>query len=313
LKHYRTHREQILKRGREKRDLTHSIFEAAEKLSDWGAKEIAWKSAYRTHFDSFSAKHKAVYGSSETFHIDDFLRGHTSPVTYTTFPIFVCYFLPQPKWPPLLGFWSNTSAKILSVLPGEAHWKQVCLKIHPDKNDRYHEYSKVLNAGWQLWQPLLTHPDAKNAMVPPQRPSPHCQEYCAQGEVFQALFNMFWATVDVYCHLGHVLTPPELTVESIFDHLLDCEESVQLLNKSLDDYEGSQRDIEQSMLEEIRLARHAGKGMSPDRLRREKKTERKKKRKRRRRRKKKKTRRRRRRKRNQMAAEICGMAMRGGV
>jgi hypothetical protein len=192
LKHHKSHREQILKRSRERRDLTHSIFQAAEKLSDWGAKEIEWKSAYRAHFDSC----EAVYGRSDQFHLDVFLAAHSSPVTYS-------------------------------------------------------EYAKILNAGWQLWQPVLAHPDARVALLPPNPGAApeQSQEYRAKGEVFATLSEMFCATADINCQIGQLLTPPD---HGRIDHLSNHEESVRLLNQSLDNYEGSQR-----MLEEIRLVRQA--------------------------------------------------------
>jgi hypothetical protein len=254
-KHYEANKEKILEKAREKRDLTLSIFAGAQKVSEWGKKEIEWKAAFRDHFTSTSKKHRDVYGQASQFHLDAFLKTHVNPVDFSTFPIFVVYFLPRTAYPDPTQAPANPNNKLIDFLLAESHWRQLSPKIHPDKAGLYGKYAADFNAGWQLWQPIFANPSLKDAPIPPNpttQPDAYA-EYCTRRPEFAVYSAIYWAFTCEFCNMSQALQPPSLTTEAVYQHLLDREESVKLLNDSLDEHEGNLRDFEEGILEAIQL------------------------------------------------------------
>ncbi len=252
-KHYLSHKAKILERSKKRRLLITQFVQTSQQLTVFAQSALQQRRDVRQKVDDYGKELERIYGRPEDYDIKVFMRNYQTPISYGTFAMLLLYFTPQESLPNPLTVANNPTAKAVDFLPTDTHYRQLSKLIHPDRQAPRAEYQSLANASWELWKQNLLDPKAKNALVPP---NPFLQaqesaEYCAQGDVFRRLTDMFYAYLALWCHVSQTLNPSKLTPNTLYRSLRSTEESRRLLHASLDDGETGMRDLENGIEEVI--------------------------------------------------------------
>jgi hypothetical protein len=257
-KHYNTHKRQILQKSRERREKINTILRVTEKLGRFAASSKKQHQEVRSKVDDLLTAFQQLYGISGNFDIETFLERNSpdDPPDLATFPRLVAFFLPFQTLPETSQS-DYLTKKVGEVIPNASHYREVSLRIHPDKSSTFSQYQALLNDAFALWDQILKIPGLKDLPAPPQDTNLNA-EYCEKGDIYRSASDIYLQYVFAHTKAYLLMTSPTSgSLQGVYETLVEAEEAGKLVHASLDDEDTGMQDLENGIDEAVEKAKEA--------------------------------------------------------
>ena len=241
-KHYRLHKQDILKKHKERTKRINSTLEVAKDLSTYAKSAYTREQKIRLNVEDRSKILQTVFGASAQYEIHSFIKDLDSTPTFETFPRIVAFYLQQSDFPDLNSMIPEVS-RIMQYIPGESQFRKVSRILHPDMGNTTTLQSTLASA-FDLWKPVLQDKELATAILPSDDNAP---EFIARGEKYQLLLDLYWISVKANMEAAQLMSPQMLSLATLYKTLAVLEEEEKLLKS--DEDTGSVENMLQKVME----------------------------------------------------------------
>jgi hypothetical protein len=206
-RNYIKNREKILQQQKDRRARVNSTLQITKDLGNAVQSLHEESKTIKATTAQIAAYLRTIYGAPEKYRLESFVN--LTEITLATFPRLVAFYLDITLIPtPNLG--TPHVTPFLDNIPGESHFRQMSLILHPDKG-MSERRQQALNAGFDLWRPVLRDKALAQTTLP-DLDEESLSQFSQQGRNYQIAVEMLVEYSLALNEIAELLRPEKLTM-----------------------------------------------------------------------------------------------------